>query len=292
MRDDLRRLRLAAGLLVLACVALMTLDSQHATSSSPVDVLRSAVGAVLGPAESTAGAAVRPVTSLRDHFGSVSDLQARNDALATANDTLRTRLRAQLANDTRGDEVASIGSFADAHGYSVVPAQVVALGPAQSFSRTVTIDAGTNDGVVPDLTVVNADGLVGRVLEATASTATVLLVIDSESTVGGRLSSSMELGFLDGSGNLSGAGRLTLSLVDHTVSPKPGDTVLTWGSRNSAPYLPGIPIGTVLSVHSSPAELTETAAVDTFVDFSTLDVVGVITADDTSGTTVASGTGR
>jgi len=163
----------------------------------------------------------------------------------------------------------------------VVQAQVVGIGPAQAFSRTVTIDAGTDEGVVPDLTVVNADGLVGRVIAASASTATVLLVIDRDSTVGGRLGTSMELGFLDGTGGLSGESSLVLSLVDHTVTPHPGDPVLTWG-----------PIGRVISVHSTPAELTQTATVEPYVDFSTLDVVGVVTAHGTPRSTVAAGGAR
>ncbi|MDQ3485250.1 MAG: rod shape-determining protein MreC, partial [Actinomycetota bacterium] len=160
----------------------------------------------------------------------------------------------------------------------VVPAQVVAIGPAQSFSRTVTIDAGTTSGVQPDLTVVNADGLVGRVVSATSTTATVLLIVDGNSTIGGRLGGSMELGFLYGDGGIGNDGVLELSLVDHTVSPRAGDTVLTWGSRNGAPYIPGVPIGEVVSVRSSPAELTETATIDPYVDFSSLDVVAVVTS--------------
>jgi rod shape-determining protein MreC len=87
----------------------------------------------------------------------------------------------------------------------------------------------------------------------------------------------MELGFLDGDGSLSGDGTLELSLVDHTVSPKVDDEVVSWGSRNEAPYVAGVPIGKVTSVHSSPAELTETATIDPYVDFSSLDLVAVIT---------------
>lgn len=292
MSDDPRRSRAALGLLVLSCVTIMTLDAGRGTSSSPVDPLRTAVGAVLGPAEDSAGAVVRPLTSISDSFGTLSDVRSRNAALQRSNESLRTQLRAQQANAVRSAEVDTIGSFADDNGYSVVQAQVVALGPAQSFSRTVTIDAGTDEGVLPDLTVINSNGLVGRVIAASRSAATVLLVIDRDSTVGGRLGSSMELGFLDGTGDISGDGRLTLSLVDHTVSPKPGDTVLTWGSRNAAPYLPGIPIGRVVSVQSSPAELTETAMVVPYVNFSALDVVGVITSRHPIGTTVASGSSR
>ncbi len=164
------------------------------------------------------------------------------------------------------------------------------MGPAQSFSRTVTIDAGSDDGVVPDLTVLNADGLVGRVVSSTPTTATVLLITDAKSVIGGRLGDSMELGFLMGDGSAGRDGLLELSLVDHTVSPSTDDVVVTWGSRNGAPYLPGVPVGSVVSVHSSPAELTETAQVRPYVDFSSLDLVAVVTDSGAGGSTATAAT--
>jgi rod shape-determining protein MreC len=289
MRHDSGRSHAVIGLLVLACVTILTLDARHSTSTSPIDPLRGAVADVLGPVEDGAAQAMRPITDLPDHFRSISDLRNRNASLEAANHQLRTELRAQQANASRNSEVDTIGQFADRTGYHVVQAQVVAIGPAQSFSRTVTIDAGSSEGVVPDLTVINADGLVGRVIAATATTSTVLLIVDRDSTVGGRLGTSMELGFLNGTGDVGGDGSLLLSLVDHTVTPHSGDLVLTWGSRGDAPYLPGVPIGTVVGVHSSPAELTQTAIVKPFVDFSSLDVVGVITAHGGPSSTVADG---
>jgi rod shape-determining protein MreC len=276
MRHDSGAPRTVVGLLVLASITIITLDVRGG-SSSPVEPMRAAVSTVFGPVQEGATALMSPVRSLPDRFADVEDLQDQVADLEAENSELATQLRAAEANINRSSELERIAAFADTAGYQVVAAQVIGMGSAQTFSRTVTIDAGTRDGVVPDLTVVNADGLVGRVIEASASTATVLLIVDSESTVGGRLSTSMELGFLDGDGQLSGASTLQLSLVDHTVAPREGDVVVTWGSHNGAPYLPGVPVGAVVSVHSSPSELTQTATIAPFVDFSSLDVVAVVT---------------
>jgi rod shape-determining protein MreC len=277
MTPEPGRSRTVLGLLVLASITIITLDARHETSVSPVDPLRSAAGSILGPVENVASDALRPITNIPDHFRTVDGLRKDNAALEASNKQLRAQLRSATANSNRADEAAGIADLADTSGYGVVAAQVVGMGSAQSFSRTVTIDRGTADGVVPDLTVVNADGLVGRVIESTRHSATVLLIVDRKSTIGGRLGESMELGFLDGDGNLSGDGTLELSLVDHTVSPQVGDRVVSWGSRNEAPYVAGVPIGRVVSVHSSPAELTETATINPYVDFSSLDLVAVIT---------------
>jgi rod shape-determining protein MreC len=272
---DRRRSRTVAGLLVLASVTIVTLDS--GTGASPVQPVRDAVATVFGPIEDAASSALRPVTSIPDHFRTVDSLRAENVRLTLANQVLAAQIEAAQAAQNRAAEIDGIASMVDASGFDVVAAQVVGVGPAQSFSQTVTIDAGVDEGVVPDLTVINADGLVGRVVSATRDSATVLLIADAKSTVGGRLGASMEMGFLAGDGDISGDGTLSLSLVDHTIAPREGDTVVTWGSHNGAPYVAGVPIGTVVGVHSSPSELTQTATVRPFVDFTSLDVVAVVT---------------
>lgn len=289
MRPGPRRSRALVSLLVLASLTVLTLDARRGDGGSPIDPLRMAVGSVLGPAQDGTASALRPLTDIRKHFANTAELRERNEALQMANDRLTQQLRVAGANQLREAELIGLDQLTDDEKLEVVYSEVVGLGPAQTFSRTATINVGTRDGIGPDLTVINADGLVGRVVESTPTTSTVLLIIDSGSTVGGRLGESMELGFVAGEGDLSDAGRLELSLVDHTVSPREGDVVVTWGSRGGAPYIAGIPVGSVESVRSSPAELTQTAAIRPFADFSSLDVVAVVTGsarqatDDVAG---------
>ena len=104
------------------------------------------------------------------------------------------------------------------------------------------------------MTVLNDDGLVGRVLRVTPTTATVLLIVDTESVVGGRVGIDMKVGFLRGRGGLGDHGRLDLELVDQTDAPTKGDTVVTWGSHDGAPYVSGVPIGRVTAVYASLRE--------------------------------------
>ena len=160
---------------------------------------------------------------------------------------------------------------------------MVGIGPMQSFSRTVTIDAGTSSGIHQNMTVLNNDGLVGRVISATRTTAVVLLVVDTDSVVGGRLGSNNEIGFLRGRGVTGQRGRLDLDMVDNSVTPAKGDVVVTWGSQGGTPYVAGIPIGSVESVYSNPRELAKHAVIDPFVDFTALDVVGVVVPRSTQG---------
>ena len=270
-----RRSRVVLGLLLLASLTVMTVDVGQ-RAGSPVEPLRAAAVNVVGPVESALGAVVRPIERIREHVRTVSGLRAENSRLTTRTTRLEARLRASDLARARAAELDGLLGISREQRLEVVPAQVVGLGSAQTFSQTATIDAGTRDGVRPDMSVLAPQGLVGRVIRAGALTATVLLIVDPDSVVGGRLSTSMELGFVRGEGGLDRSGTLELELVDGEVAPQPGDPVLTWGSRRGAPYVAGVPIGRVVSVRSSPSELSTSAAVRPYVDFSALDLVGVV----------------
>lgn len=280
-RADRSRMRSRMVALVLACLTLMTLD-HHTGAHSPLEPARRAVGSVFGPVESVSADAVRPARAVGDWFHSRRSMQHDIAALEAQN----SRLRAQNATGdyTRNQlaEFQGLTSAAGTLGQALVPAHVVAYGPAQSFSRTVTVDAGSAAGIRPDQTVLNDDGLVGRVLRVTRTTATVLLIVDTESVVGGRVGTDMKVGFLRGQGGLGNHGTLELELVDQSDSPSKGDTIVTWGSHGGAPYVSGVPIGRVTAVYASLRESSQRAAIQPFVDFGALDLVGIVVPSGTA----------
>lgn len=265
--------------LVLACLSLMALDS---TTGGPVDGARRAVGEVFGPVEVATATAVRPFTAVPDWFRSKDSMQDDLLQLQAENSQLRSEVATQDYDRNRLAEYDGLTAAAESLGYALVPARVVGLGPSQSFSHTVTIDAGSEAGLRPDLTVINNDGLVGRVLRVTRSTATVLLIVDTDSVVGGRVGESMEVGLLHGRGDLGSDGRLDLELFDDTAVPAKHDTVVTWGSENAGPYVSGVPVGRVTSVYSSLRETSQRAVIEPFVDFGSLDLVGVVVPSGTA----------
>ena len=267
--------------LLLASASLITLDHQGG-ADSPVDPIRRAVGEVFGPVESATAAVVRPIAAVPDWFRSHDSLRAELTALEAENAELRSRVATSGYDRNRLEEYDGLTATAESLGHALVPARVVALGPSQSFSRTVTIDAGSDAGVRPDQTVLNNDGLVGRVLRVTRTTATVLLIIDSGSVVGGRIGESMEMGFLKGRGDLGDSGKLDLELVDQAEVPARHDTVVTWGSEGGAPYVAGVPVGEVTAVFSSVRETSQRAVIEPFVDFGALDLVGVVVPSGTA----------
>lgn len=279
------------GLLVLASLTVITLDAQNV---SPLDPVRSAVGSVVGPIEDATATITRPLADVGSFFRTNKSLRTDIATLTAENSRLRSEVSTEPLDRHRLAQLDGLTRTASQTGYSLVAARVIAIGPGQSFSRTVTIDAGSSSGIAPDMTVLNNDGLVGRVVQVTSSTATVLLIVDTQSVVGGRLGTNSQIGFLRGRGTIGGAGRLDLQLIDNAVVPSQGDAVVTWGSQNGVPYVAGIPIGRVDSVVSTPRQSSRIAVIDPYVDFTALDVVGVVVPRGTQGDrpVIASGTQR
>jgi rod shape-determining protein MreC len=156
--------------------------------------------------------------------------------------------------------------------YTIKAAQIIAIGAAQGFSWTITIDAGSDDGIARDMTVINGDGLVGRVTTVGHTTATVLLASDPDFTVGTRMEGNDEIGFATG----QGARPMRVQLLNGRAKVRKGDRMVTFGSQNGRPFVPGVPVGTVSAVLANPGQLTRTVLVEPFVSFSRLDLVGVV----------------
>lgn len=271
---DARRARVVLAVLVLISVSLIILDLRG-SEDGPLGPLRTFGENVIGPIERGAAAIVVPVRNLFTGIGSLGSKDDQIAQLQEQNAALKARL------DTIAGDVARVGQFEDlmgianANDYEVVPAQIIAVGPAQGFSWTVTIDAGSRDGVEKDMSVISGKGLVGRILSVGPSTSTVVLVIDATSSVGGRLEGSAQIGIVSGTGRQDA---LQMQLLDPLAQVSQGDVIVTFGSEGGRPYAPGIPVGTVAEVKGTPGQLTRNAVVTPYVDMSTLDIVGVVLA--------------
>lgn len=230
--DHGHRTRRLLVVLLLACATLITVDV-GAGQDSPLDRVRGLVGDGVGPIESAVSTVTDPIAGIPEAMRTNRSLRSDVARLQAANDDLENRLAGSDQDAAEQRQLRGLVRASGNTGYALQPARVIAIGPAQSFSRAVTIDRGRRHGVRPDMTVLEQAGLVGRVLRADETTATVLLITDARSVVGGRLGADLEIGFLRGDGDLSGAGRLDLELVDATATPTQGDLVTTWEARTA-----------------------------------------------------------
>jgi rod shape-determining protein MreC len=267
---DRRRSRLVLGVLLLIAIALITLDFRDG-GASPA---RNAGADIFGPVERVTHDVTDPVASLFDSITGGSSAQDTIANLQRENAELRAELSSARLSQTARQQLAQLLQL-DAGGYRIMAANVIAAGG--DYSDTVTLDVGRNDGLRPDETVLNGSGFVGTVTQVSADTSTVLLANDASSVIGVQVEGSGEIGAVAGTGqSMSGSPMLRLTLFDANAALQPGQEVDTYASVGDQPEVPGVPVGTVVSVHPSPGSLTQTALVRPFVNFTALGVVGVV----------------
>ena len=122
-----------------------------------------------------------------------------------------------------------------------VAAQVIGTS-GSDLSRIVYVDKGSDSGIKPDMAVITADGIVGKVLEVFASVSKVLLINDQSSGVGAMIEKSRLQGVLKGTAN----GEVMLERLMSDEQIEPGENVLTSGGEQIFPK--GLPVGKVAQV--------------------------------------------
>jgi len=164
-----------------------------------------------------------------------------------------------------------------------VPAQVIGSS-GTDLSRSIYIDKGSNGGIKPDMAVITAGGIVGKVWVAYPSTSLVLLINDQTSGVGVMLEKSRLQGVLKGTPD--GAVNLERVMSDEKVEP--GEAVLSSGGDQIFPK--GMPVGTVTKVGPG-REMFLKIEVKPAADLSRLEEVLVVTEKQERNAVVQS-TGR
>jgi rod shape-determining protein MreC len=269
MTPPTRGQRRAVILLLLLSVVLITADHRGDTFGG----LRSTAHSVVDPAQDGVTTLTAPIGRFFGNVGDLGDSARKIDALEQENADLRRRLREGELPATRSAELAKLQLLSGQGRFRMVPATVTGLGPSIGFEWTVTVDAGRRDGVAADQTVVNANGLVGRVKTVEERSATVVLAVDPGSAVGVRLAGGNALGLAAG----NGLGPLTFTPLDPATRVSVGDRLVT-GPYGGSTYVPGLPVGEVTAVSGDPGAPAREATVRPYVSFARLDLVGIVLA--------------
>jgi rod shape-determining protein MreC len=271
---DTRRTRLLLGVALIAALALIAVS--YSSGSSALRTMRHAAGSVFGGAERVVGSVTTPIGRFVD-----SGLAGSGGGQVAVLQRKLAVMRAELSSAQLGKadyrELSRLLALAGTGSYRVVPASVIAFG--QGYQQTVTLDAGSSDGVEPQMTVLDGDGLVGQVISVDQSSCTVLLASGASSVVGIRLAPSGQIGWVTGSGSdRTGSNLLKLQVLDSAAVLTPGEQLVTAASMHDRPFVPGVPVGVIVSVRNRAGALTAQALVRPYVDFTALNVVGIVIA--------------
>lgn len=261
-------------LLVLASVTIITLGYRGGHSGWLTGA-RNLARDAFAPLQSATTSALRPVGSFFEGAARYGSLQAENAKLRRQ----LTRLRATSAQSQLYQrQAAELHRLAHLTFAPTIPVQAVAdviAGSPSNFQDTVELDKGRGAGIQTGMPVVSGSGLVGRVVEASSTRATVALVTDPSSNTGVRYGSAGLVALATGQGE---GKPLQVSLVQ-PGTPKSQlfarELMVTSGGTGDL-YPAGIPVGTVASATLPPGALQEDVTITPVVHLDQLQFVSVL----------------
>ena len=202
------------------------------------------------------------------HLKSINDdLVQKNVELELQMEHLRSALM-ELTADSAGLEKMKSDAL---KGYDIYRADVI-NNSLTHVDNYITIDKGENDGIRPEMGVINGNGVVGIVYQTSANYSVVIPILNSKSSISCKIKRSDYFGFLKWDGGASEYATVK-DMPRHSLLSL-GDTIVTSG--HSAVFPGGIPIGTVEDMSDSHDGLSYLLKVKLFTDFGRLNDVRVI----------------
>jgi rod shape-determining protein MreC len=201
----------------------------------------------------------------------VVELKRENEILRQLNVNLSdevSRLREARLENLRLREMLGMKSQ---EGFTLLPAEVVGKS-LHLLRNTITMNAGEQDGIKPDMPIISELGLVGKVIASSSHYSVGHLVINKDF----RASATVQRSRVDGIITWDGGEVLRLKNVAKNQDVQPGDVVITSEYSNAFPR--DIMIGTILKVSEKPGSLFKEIDIAPSVDFASLEEVFVITA--------------
>ena len=187
------------------------------------------------------------------HHRLQAELAQQQLEISRLREALRQSEQAQALLTARPSASSIVASVI---GRSTVPTQ-----------QTLLLDRGRRHGLTFDSLILDASGVIGRVIDLQPETCLVLLLTDPDSRVAGLIERSRETGLLMG----RGGGMCELVYLDIQADIQEGDLVVTAGLGGHLPK--GLPLGTVMRVTRDEPSWATRALVRPAARFSRLEDV-------------------
>jgi rod shape-determining protein MreC len=267
-----RNTRVLVVSLVMICLLTITVDYRGG-QTGPLAAAGRGAFTVVGALQDAVSHVFRPVGSFFSGLAHVGALQSENAALKRRITQLEQQAAQNTSRDRELERLRALYDLTLSGAYQGVVSRVIGQS-LSNFQFSINIDKGASQGIRLNDPVVSGDGLVGKVVQVTSNWSEVQLIIDRESGVGGRLSSSGGTGIVVGNTDRHD---LLMDLLSTDVKVFPDEVVETSGFDSGSIYPPGILIGYVSASSEQPGSLHRTINVRPAVDFSSLEFVLIVT---------------
>jgi rod shape-determining protein MreC len=262
-------MKLAVILMVVSLV-LFTLSGRE-DDSGPLTSVREGFQFITTPVRIVGAAATQPFQGLSNALTNLTADQETLSELKSENEELTARNAELEESEQTAERLQSLLDLQDTYNLQSTAARIISSS-TDSWSNTVTIDKGTLSGISVGMPVTDSLGVIGQTVEVGASSATVRLITDENSSVAAMVQSSRAQGMLTGSAD----GSLHLTMVGSDQSVSVGDTIITSGLGGVFPK--GLPLGTVTNVTQSSGSSYLDIEVDPLVSTENYEEVLVVTS--------------
>jgi rod shape-determining protein MreC len=174
-----RRVRPVLLFLIFVSLALMILSRLH---HSALDEMRWRIASSLTPVLQVAAVPIVPLREIGHAISSQLDLTAELRHLQNENRKLNgwewraRQLAAKLA------DLEALAKVVPEHHIDFITSRVIA-DSSGAFARSIMINSGSNENIKPGYPVINADGLVGRIVDVGPDSSRVILASDLNSRI-------------------------------------------------------------------------------------------------------------
>ncbi len=240
--------------LIFISILLMYVDNRD----NHLDTVRTSVGAALYPVRVIVDAPVRFWNWLGSSTTSRNELELELGRLKA--ERLLTNGRLQKLNALEAEN-ARLRDLLDARAKvrdRTRVAEIMSV-DANPYNHSLVIDVGTQDGVMDGQALVDADGVVGQVIEAGLMTSQAMLISDTDHALPVEVNRNGLRTIVVGTGKID---QLELPFVVNNADIRAGDLLVTSGLGGAFPA--GYPVAIVESVtrlpHEPYADVTATPA--------------------------------
>ncbi len=229
---------------MVASVALMVADhSQHYMQS-----VRSYFSVAVYPLHFVANLPLKASNWAEETFSSYSGLQERNSTLEMENLLLRVKLQKLDALERENMRLRDLLDSSFKVGDRVLIAELVAV-DLDPYKQQVLINKGQNSGVFQGQPVVDADAVIGQVINVNPFTATVLMISDASHSLPVQVNRNGLRAIAMGTGDV---GLLKIPYLPVNADIRVGDLLVTSGLGGRFPA--GYPVAEVTSVIHEPGQ--------------------------------------
>lgn len=263
--------RLLLLVFIALSIVVITLDFRQG-DGGPLERAKDLSIVVVAPIQRGLTTVFRPVGNFFASVGELGSLRTDNARLKAEVEAMREQVQeAEAVQDDLASAHELLGLDEPWTAMDTVNASVIGYAPS-NYRWARLLDKGKAEGIRKNMAVVNADGLVGKIISVGQHESVVLLLIDPKAAAGGRVEGRRDTGKIQGHGEAEG---LSLELIASDAEVAEADLVVTSG-YDAGVYPPGIPIGVIDEIVGDVRRPDQKIVVEPFVDFTALDYVRIL----------------